>query len=207
MSSDHSSMIYKLELFKNRWVHKLCLSAQSNMLTMGGDRISLSIKCISSNRHTVPLGWKGLRIYSAVCRYSHKIHDIRAPNHTEIMPNALHCLTPLRATIAHASCALVDVTNIEFSMLHMALPNASTAQRRWDTTMKYVWYASIDLVHCALHSRRVKWCGGSVKWHANSVRTWSSGKCATSLRAACALREPFYPGLPPRVITRLYSIG
>ena len=57
-------------------------------------------------------GWKGSRVSSAVREYSQKIHDICAPKHTEIMR------------------ALTGVTNIEFSVLHVALPNASMAQRR-----------------------------------------------------------------------------
>ena len=46
----------------------------------------------------------------------------------EIMCNELHHSIPPHATIAHALHALADVPNIEFSMLHVAPPNDSTAQ-------------------------------------------------------------------------------
>ena len=74
--------------------------------------------------HQLP-GWKGSCISSAVCEYSWEIHDIHVPNHTEITRD-----THLCARQQHATRALTGVTNIEFFMLHMALPSASTAQRR-----------------------------------------------------------------------------
>ena len=76
-------------------------------------------------------------------------------NHVEIMHNAVHCPTPPSTTIVHTSHALMGMTNTEFSMLHVALPNASTAQRR---TAKYVWYASVHLVHHASRGGSMKWC-------------------------------------------------
>ena len=63
-------------------------------------------------------GWKGSCVSSAVREYSWEIHDICALKHTEITRNT------------HHHRALTGVTDIEFSVLHVAPPNASTAQRR-----------------------------------------------------------------------------
>ena len=71
-----------------------------------------------------------MRISCAVHEYSWEIHDIHVPNHTEIMRNALRHSTCLYTTIARATHALTGVTNIEFSVLHVALSNASTTQGR-----------------------------------------------------------------------------
>ena len=73
-------------------------------------------------------------MYNPVCKFVVLFADIHEKSvifvHVEITRNELHQLTPLHATIVHSSCALMGVTNIEFSVLHMALPNASTAHRR-----------------------------------------------------------------------------
>lgn len=71
--------------------------------------------------------WKGSLVSSAVRGYSRKIHDIRVPIYVEITHNAQHRPTPPRAAIVHAVYALPGVIN-EFSVLHMARPNASTTQ-------------------------------------------------------------------------------
>ena len=75
-------------------------------------------------------GWKGWRVSSAVHEYSWEIHNVRMPNHAEIT-HKTHCgPTPPHAMTACAIHALLGVTNIELSMLHVARPNTSTAQKR-----------------------------------------------------------------------------
>ena len=71
-------------------------------------------------------------VCSAARRYSWKIHNICSPNYMEIIPNVhvLHRPTPLRAMVVSALHVLTGVTNIEFSILQVALPNTITAQRR-----------------------------------------------------------------------------
>ena len=67
--------------------------------------------------------------------------------------------TPPSTTIARTMHPFPGMINIEFSVLHVALPNTSTAQRQ----------------ECKIA------CHG----YANSVRTWSSCECTISLCAAC----------------------
>ena len=68
------------------------------------------------------LRWKGSCVTSTARGYLWEIHNIRMPNHVEIMRNALHRPTSPHAMIARATCTLTGVTSIEFSVLHMALP-------------------------------------------------------------------------------------
>ena len=66
-----------------------------------------------------------------VCKFVVLFADIHEKSmisvHMKIKCNELHHPTSLCATIAHSWLALTGVTNIEFSVLHVALPNASTA--------------------------------------------------------------------------------
>ena len=72
-------------------------------------------------------------MYNPVCEFVVLFADIHEKSvifvHVEIMRNELHHPTSLCMTIAHSSCALTSVTNIEFSALHVALPKASMAHR------------------------------------------------------------------------------
>ena len=67
--------------------------------------------------------------FQCFCRYSREICHIHAPNHTEIMHNALRHPTPPSTMIVRTTCALTGVTNID-AVLHVALPNVSMAQRK-----------------------------------------------------------------------------
>ena len=86
------------------------------------------------------LRWKDLHVSSTVHRYLQEIR-ICVPNHVRITHNVLCLPTPPHAMIMHTTHALTGVTNIEFSVLHMTLPNASTAQRCEVTVVR------VDLVH------------------------------------------------------------
>ena len=73
-------------------------------------------------------------MHNPVCKFVVLSADIHEKSvifaQVEITRNELHYPTPLCVTIAHSWRALTSVTNVEFSVLHVALPNASTAHRR-----------------------------------------------------------------------------
>ena len=54
-------------------------------------------------------------------------------------------------------------------------------------TVKYAWYAGVDLDYHASRGRSVDWC-------AKSARTRSTHECVVRSRTARTLREHFHPG-------------
>ena len=74
-------------------------------------------------------------MYNPVCEFVVLFADIHEKSmilvHMEITHDELHHPTSLCTMIAHSWRALTGVTNIEFSVLHVAaLSNASMAHRR-----------------------------------------------------------------------------
>ena len=57
-------------------------------------------------------------------------------------------------TITHATRVLTDVTNIEFSVLHVAIQNTTIAEVRY--IVKYMWYSRVNLVHCTSAVRALR---------------------------------------------------
>ena len=114
-----------------------------------GAQLLPSTSCLSCALHTQDYAYLGgkVHVFPALLANIHGKSMIFACQMTLKLCNALCRPTPLCVMIACAMCALTGVTNIEFLVVHVALPNASTAQRRrdilWSTCGMWVSFSFI----------------------------------------------------------------